>query len=286
MSRRVGAFALCITTTVFLSAGSALAGPPPAPMVPDWNGTYFGAVAGLGAANWVGDLTKYPGSTPAIADFPNNTWQGRSIAGHGFLGGAEVGVGMQTNSLVWGLEGDISASGVNGSGIFSTKDFGPYDSGAGGSPANTHYDQQIFEKHIQTNIDWLGTFRARLGVLVTPGTLLYGTGGVAVGGTSSHQDVYFDGSNQPLGINQSGSDSATRWGWTIGGGIEQKITSRWSFKAEYLFANLGSAAYQYHGTYTGFPYGPPGGGPTESDGYSPSMTLSVVRAGFNYKFGG
>jgi len=244
-----------------------------------WTGFYAGATAGLGGGSWAGNLTSYNPMALITDAFPNGGYINRTINGYGWLGGAEVGFNKQMSGFVWGIEGDVSASGVSGSGIFTTRDFG------GGMINGVNYAQQVFEKHIQTNLDWLGTVRVRAGVLVNPGTLIYGTGGVAFAGTSSHQDVYFNGANQPIGLNYSGSDSSTQVGWTIGLGLEQKLSSHWSLKAEYLYADLGSATYRYYGTYTGYPYG---GGPSadSSDGYNPHLTVNAVRVGFNYAFGG
>jgi len=262
-----------------LAAGFMLAALP-ASAIPatgmNWSGFYAGATAGLGGGSWTGDLVSYNPMRLITDAFPNGAWQGRSVTGYGWLGGAEVGFNSQMSGFMWGLEGDVSASGVNGSGVFTTRDFLGHPAGA---------NQEVFDKHIQANIDWLGTVRLRAGVLVNPGTLLYGTGGLAVGGTSSHQDVYFDGGNFAPGLNYSGSDTSTQVGWTIGVGLEQKLSSHWSLKAEYLYADLGTAKYHYYGTYTGYPYG---GGPTadSDDGYSPHLTVNIVRVGFNYAFGG
>ena len=51
--------------------------------------------------------------------------------------------------------------------------------------------------------------------------MIYGTGGVAYGGGSSHFNV-FDHTTSAF---WSGSPSSTRVGWTIGGGVEYAVTN-------------------------------------------------------------
>ena len=89
----------------------------------------------------------------------------------------------------------------------------------------------------KASLDWLGTTRGKVGFVVTPDNRLqiYGTGGVAYGGGSSHFNVY-DSLNNAY---WSGSPSSTRVGWTIGAGVEYAITNNITIGAEYLYADLG-----------------------------------------------
>jgi opacity protein-like surface antigen len=41
--------------------------------------------------------------------------------------------------------------------------------------------------------------------------------------------------------------SADRWGWTIGGGIEQALTERWSIVGAYRYVDLGPATVRFAG---------------------------------------
>lgn len=88
-------------------------------------------------------------------------------------------------------------------------------------------------------------------------------------------------------LNQASSESSgTRWGWTVGAGIEHAIASAWSVKAEYGYANFG-----HHGLMA------PGGGvlttlfdpatlantaglPTRA-----SLEMHFIKLGLNYHFG-
>jgi outer membrane immunogenic protein len=90
----------------------------------------------------------------------------------------------------------------------------------------------------KASLDWLGTTRAKLGFVVTPDNrlMIYGTGGVAYGGGSSHFSVYDSNFNAFW----SGNPNSTRVGWTIGAGAEYALTNNITIGAEYLYADLGS----------------------------------------------
>jgi outer membrane immunogenic protein len=67
-------------------------------------------------------------------------------------------------------------------------------------------------------------------------------------------------------------------GWTAGGGVEVAVAPNWTVKGEYLYADLGSltgAGVVTNPLFTG------------GDTFSASAHVrnSIVRVGFNYKFG-
>jgi opacity protein-like surface antigen len=68
------------------------------------------------------------------------------------------------------------------------------------------------------------------------------------------------------------SQSTTKAGWTLGGGVEGALTGNWTWKAEYLYLNLGSAS----------------GSVADNAGgvasWSAKFTDNIARAGLNYKF--
>jgi outer membrane immunogenic protein len=85
----------------------------------------------------------------------------------------------------------------------------------------------------------------------------YVTGGLAVG------EVQAGDALTPA------SGSTFRAGWTAGGGIETVIAQNWTFKAEYLYMDLGSA--QLFNIVPGVPE-------------TVSFKANLVRIGIDYKF--
>ncbi len=199
-----------------LAGGAAFAAdmptytPPaaPAPMAPvgfyDWTGVYAGIVGGY-----------------AWGDY--NDALGGSVDGDGALIGGTLGANWQVDQFVFGIEGDLSWSDIDG---------GITEVIAG----------QTFSTSVEH--EWLATIRGRLGVAVDS-MLIYATGGLAI--ASIDASVATSG---PLG-SAAGSDSNTHTGWTLGAGIEAGLTENLSIKAEYLYVDLGSENYTFGGVDAG-----------------------------------
>jgi outer membrane immunogenic protein len=92
---------------------------------------------------------------------------------------------------------------------------------------------------------WDASVRARVGYLIIPDLLIYGTSGIAwqeirSSGTCQHSladPLCTVAAGNPFDI-QSNRDTLT--GWTIGGGLE-KMYGSWMLRAEYRFAQFGHA---------------------------------------------
>jgi outer membrane immunogenic protein len=106
--------------------------------------------------------------------------------------------------------------------------------------------------------DFYGTVRGRAGIPIGQ-VMPFATLGVAYGRGSAQVDN--------AGVTTS--QSANHLGWTAGLGLEAQATSNLSLKAEYLYVDLGSQAYN----------GLPGLGNRDV-----TQRFSVIRAGVNYKF--
>lgn len=124
------------------------------------------------------------------------------------------------------------------------------------------------------DVDWLVTVRPKLGIVFGGTTLAYVTGGLAVGEVKGSWSTL-----GTTGFSKSGSDSSTRPGWTIGGGLEHALTAHWSIKGEYLYTDLGTfrydTVYNPGSTFTNPPY---------RESVKQDLTFSTVRGGLNYKF--
>ena len=131
--------------------------------------------------------------------------RGAGFDGDGFVGGVYTGYNLQTDRLVYGLEADIGGSG------FSANGFSP------ATGASIEGDSNLF-----------GSLRARVGYDVDP-FLVFATGGVAAARSELSSNGF--------------SDSKDNVGYTVGGGVEAKITDDISTRLEYRYSDFGSKTY-------------------------------------------
>jgi len=89
---------------------------------------------------------------------------------------------------------------------------------------------------LSTRIDWNASVRARAGYAADT-TLFYVTGG----GAYANLDQRFETSNTANTFTARGKDDA--WGYTAGGGIEQKLGTNFSVGLEYLWTDLKAKDY-------------------------------------------
>lgn len=185
--------------------------------VMDWSGFYAGVHAGYG---W-GDF-DYDARISEIVVDGDAVNIGNGGDADGFFAGVQAGFNWQIDALVLGIEGDVSKSWIGSDENVGFTDFGP-----------NLTDGTL---RTETDLDWFGTLRLRAGFLATDAMLIYATGGLAWGNVDSHVRVDFDDDGV---TDVSGGDSETRMGWTLGGGLEYKVSQVVSVKAEYLYVDLG-----------------------------------------------
>jgi outer membrane immunogenic protein len=158
----------------------------------------------------------------------------------GGIVGVTSGFNIQNGHVVYGYEGDTSITGKRGSSF----DF----------PPNTAFTNEVKEP-------WLSTWRARFGY-AQQNWMLYATAGAALG------RVETDFTGPPGQI----SERHWHWGWTVGGGVEMRLTPDWSAKVEYLYVGLQDKSY----------FTP---APTPAFASNQHVVLDdhIVRVGVNYK---
>jgi outer membrane immunogenic protein len=157
----------------------------------------------------------------------------QTIDVRGGMAGLTFGYNPQANAVVYGLETDIDAAWMK-----ATNWIGPVCAGC------------------EIGLRAFGTLRGRLGYAVGK-ALPYFTAGLAYGSLRV--------SNAATAVSQTD----TRAGWTIGGGIEYALDGPWSVKGEYLYYDLGDMSC---GALTC-------GAQTEI-----KLKGNLLRAGFNYRF--
>lgn len=197
---------------------------PPAPayepVAPTWQGLYFGINSGYGFADTGG------------------------VENDGFVGGGQVGYNWQSDTFVFGLEGDLQAADLSGGQDYIWP-------GAFGRATS--------------DIDWFSTVRARIGY--APGrTLMYLTGGVAW----ADIDNALLEQRGPTTIAYSGS--GTEMGYALGGGMEYAFSANTTAKLEYLYMDFGDTKL------TGV------GSDGNAYSRSVDNDAHVVRLGVNFKF--
>lgn len=165
---------------------------PPAPVametlpVASWAGAYAGAVASYG----------FNGKASGLI--------GPDVDTEGFAGSGFAGYNWQTNNFVYGVEGDVGYSGMDGT-----------DGG----------------NKVEGGLN--GSIRARLGVAATDRVLIYGT----AGGAAERTEV----------SNVLGDDDKTLLGYTVGAGVDAKLTDQVFGRVEYRYTDYGSDTFNTGG---------------------------------------
>jgi outer membrane immunogenic protein len=186
---------------------------PPPVILSDWAGFYIGVNGGYGWGDFKNDggLTEKP--------------KGGLVGGH-------AGYNWQYGSVVAGVEVDF-----DGADIKDTK------------PASIGVGVAAVPGTVATKFDELATARARLGYLVLPNLLAYGTAGPGWG----HSEV------DAVSANGASNVGATNFGWTAGAGLEYKFYGNFTARAEYLHYDFGKQDLN-------------------------RTTIDTVRGGLSYKF--
>ncbi|NWG23106.1 MAG: porin family protein [Pseudorhodoplanes sp.] len=165
--------------------------PPPVAQIYNWTGFYIGGH--IGGAFGSEEVTGLPAGFTGKTD-PD-----------GFIGGAQAGYNWQSGNWVFGIEGDWSWSGADGSTVIGATPF-------------------------TSDQNWLATATGRIGY-AWDNWLWYAKGGAAWLSTDYGTPGF--------------SLSDTRTGWTIGGGVEVGLAPNWSAKLEYNYMDFGSEGYVF-----------------------------------------
>ena len=153
-----------------------------------------------------------------------------------WTGGVFLGYRVQFGSVVAGIEGDYN--GKNATAAYTAADANRFRTETFTASASQGWDSSI---------------RGRLGWLVTPWTMIYGTGGVAFGrvtGTFNYAASQIEGcsgSESPCAyVNGGGIWSTVRTGATAGAGVETLFSTglgpfpSMTLRLEYRYTDLGN----------------------------------------------
>jgi outer membrane immunogenic protein len=205
-----------------------------------WTGFYIGGNVGGG---WASANTDFSTGGAGFASATNNL--------SGVLGGAQLGYNWQAGPAVFGVETDFQFTGMKG-----TLQAPTCPASTCGVTTNASYSQKL---------PWFGTVRGRLGY-AQDSWLVYGTGGYA------YARLETDASATAGATSVNLSQTETRSGWAVGGGIELAFARNWTARMEYLYIDLGrkDATLAIPGVAT--------------IGEDSRVTQNLVRLGANYRF--
>jgi outer membrane immunogenic protein len=256
-------------------SGAALAAepapaPPPPPPLPQWSGFYVGLNAGgtwsnsNSVATATGNVASVPGFDPLGVASAGLATASVPVKIDGFIGGGQFGDNYQfANKWVGGFESDFQgiATSNRTTTLFSQ------------ATADGFTTNQILTA--SRRLEWLGNDRVRIGYLISPTFLAYGTGGLSYGDTRVSVAI------AQTGGASFGSFSKTLAGWSAGGGVEWLISPNWSLKVEYLYYDLGRVTFNMSPLVNSV-----GGVPVTVGAPSASTRFNgnIVRAGLNYHF--
>ncbi len=263
-----------------LSGAALAAEPAPAPPPPQWTGFYVGLNAGgtwsnnNSVATVTGNGASFPGFDPLGIASAGLATTSVPVNIDGFIGGGQWGDNYQfANRWVGGFESDFQGI---ASGNHTTTLFSQATADVAGVGFSTN--QNLIASK---SLDWLATDRVRIGYLISPTFLAYGTGGVAYGTTRASVAI---AQNVSPGFSSGasfGNFNKTLAGWTAGGGVEWLFYPNWSLKVEYLYYDLG------HVNFTMSPLVNSVAGVPVTVGAGSASTRfngNIVRAGLDYHF--
>ena len=238
-----------------------------------WTGYYLGLNAGY---SWGGSKTDAFFSDQTMGGLLQTTTSSFRIKGK--LGGAQTGYNWQLGPWVWGVEADaqlasqranpiIPGPNLQLSGLVCDPDTG--DCTSVSTPLGQAY--VAFDQY--QKIEWFATLRGRLGAALTPYTLLYITGGGAIGEIQTSGKVYGFDPDGALTTSQF-SNITINHGWVAGGGFEARLCGNLTGRIEYLYLDLGIT----HATANNQTL------MTLTTQLNSRVTDQLVRAAINYKF--
>lgn len=252
----IRSFSLCVGLSGVLAAISAPA------LAQDWTGSYAGVQLGTVATSDSGVLSLSPfpsGGALATAFSPSAAVPDAGFFGQaadGNIGGLYYGYDWQNGSMVYGAVASLYSADI-------------MDRQQGKSRTPAVYT-------IERSIDSYGTLAGRIGYLVQPATLLYGTAGLAFGQVDF---AYSQPGSAATTTTSGGQDSDL--GYTLGFGVENRVTERVSIGVEYSYVNFGGNDFNANLRNGPFSAAAPS---TDATGSDEDFDFGTVQIKLSYRF--
>ena len=240
----------------------------------DWTGAYVGGYAGFGLKRGLANTSTVFSPTGLL--LPSNIGPiaaaGRqALNSTAFTGGGTFGYNHQSGRWVGGGEVDFGGSTTGTRSVISTATLAC----ACGGTIPFSITQSV-------KTSWLFTARPRVGI-TAGNALFYVTGGLALT-RLNYQAAAASNITGSGVVSESGGLVKTKAGWTGGGGVEVKVSDKWSIKSEYLYADFRRSTI----TSTNLALRPPTGAPilfpSNVTTHSIYYREHDLRFGFNYHF--
>jgi outer membrane immunogenic protein len=244
-------FLTVLTTAIGMSASAHAAdlaarpytkAPPPIAAIYDWSGFYIGANAGYGNSHNCWNFESFAGIPFTAGEGCHNP--------DGAVAGGQIGYRWQTSQWVFGLEAQGDWSDIRGSRI--------------SAPASVVAPGDLT---INSRLRSFGLFTGQLGYAWNNVLFYVKGGGAIVDNRFTHT---FTASNVLIN-----STTDTRWGGTVGAGLEFGFTPNWSMGVEYDHLFMGRDTLSFAAA--------PGGVATTN---SIRQDVDIITARINYRFGG
>jgi outer membrane immunogenic protein len=209
----------------------------------DWSGFYIGVNGGWGSSHKCWDLYTAAGALVGSEGCHDAT---------GGVAGGQIGYRWQAGAWVFGVEGQGDWADLRG--------------------RNRSLVAPAFDN--ESRIGAFGLFTGQVGYAFN-NVLLYVKGGAAV--TDDRFRTYFTGTNV---LAANGVSDTSRWGGTVGAGLEFGFSPNWSAAVEYDHLFMGNRTYTFTNN------GAVGAAGTffASDRIKQDVDLVTVRV--NYRWGG
>jgi len=237
-----------------------------------WSGAYVGFNAGIDIGqNGIADGIAY---SPPFAQLNVEHYNHVTVGG---IFGGQIGYNWEALShMVLGIEADwVYDDSENLPACVATCLSTPP------GPPFANYSISLTDRE---RLRWFGTVRPRLGY-VTGDTLWYLTAGGAVSqvDVSLRQSIAVSGAPSPLTPSfVAMTPTHYNLGFTVGWGIETRILTNWSLKAEYLYLDLGSVNDTFAVSQAGNTSGISGAVLTTNT--NSHLHDHIFRVGANYRF--
>lgn len=221
--------------------------PVPVPYISEWTGFYVGIHGGGGWGHKEFDPAAFVIGNPQLAFTPPD------LSPHGGVFGFQFGHNWQWGPVVGGVEIDFSGADIH-------------------EGQTVLFPVNINTFTADTKIDELASARFRLGYLIFPNWLLYGTAGIGWG----HEELTTTAVSPIFGPLLAFRSFNNEFGWVAGGGVEWKFADHWLLRGEWLhydFARVNNIAVAPAGIFG-----------AQVNLIETKATVDVARAALSYKF--